>query len=67
MALSSYSTPMGKVLGIREDMRGGGGGQTDRQTGEMERQRNRDIRWRRYKKATQSKYIYLSLFDFVCL
>lgn len=30
MALSSYGTPMGKVLGIRGDVREGRGGQPDR-------------------------------------
>lgn len=47
MALSSYGTPMGKVLGIRGDVREGRGGQPDRlgkvggeKRGEAERYEN---------------------------
>lgn len=58
MALSSYSTPMGKVLGIREDMR------QDRQTEEMERRG-------RNKKATPSQYmsvlVWLWVFMNLCV
>lgn len=64
MALSSYSTPMGKVLGIREDMRQDR--QTDRRDGETEEQRRG-----RKKKATQSKYlsvlVWLWVFMSLCV
>lgn len=69
MALSSYGTPMGKVLGIRGDMKGwwggGTGSQTDRQTEEVKRQRKAEEGevWKRLPRVN----ICQSWFDFVCL
>lgn len=49
MALSSYGTPMGKVLGIRGDVKGWGvgDGQPDRQRRRRDRIRRRRERYKK--------------------
>lgn len=67
MALSSYGTPMGKVLGIRGDMKEWWGGERGRD-GQPDRQPDRQIDGggeetekggggRGMKKASKSKYM----------